>query len=45
MWLENFVNFGELRLGKERANRLFQIKDMMDAGLIVLAEPMRRCAQ
>ena len=33
--LENFVNFGELRLGKERANRLFQIKDMMDAGLIV----------
>ena len=45
VWLENFVNFGELRLGKERANRLFQIKDMMDAGLIVLAEPMRRCAQ
>lgn len=35
VWLENFVNFGELRLGKERANRLFQIKDMMDAGLIV----------
>lgn len=35
VWLENFVNFGELRLGKERANRLFPIKDMIEGGLVV----------
>lgn len=35
VWLENFVNFGVLRLGEERANRLFPVKDMMEGGLVV----------
>lgn len=34
-WMVNYANFGEKRLGTERANRLFPIKDMIDGGLIV----------